>query len=159
MTLYKTFNYKIPIFYVPLKIIVGSTIEDAMKSRIFTSDDRRDYKDAAAIAFIHSGCIYIAIPYPDCDFQFAIHEIVHAKNFLYKMRGIHLDVENDENEAYLVQYIYEKCIDARRKFSNFVSKQRDNETITQQGVDSGRPRGEVQKEDSDPNGGDRPIHS
>lgn len=159
MTLHKTYNYKIPIFYVPLKIVVGQTIRDALKSKVFSKDDREEYKDSAALAFMHKDSICIAIPSSEHDMPYVIHEIIHAKNYLHKMRGIMPDVENDENEAYLVQYIYEKCIDARRKFVNFVSKQRDNETTAQQGIGSGGPRSEVQEKNQYPDGGDRPLHS
>jgi hypothetical protein len=48
------------------------------------------------------------------------HEIIHAKNFVYSKRGVKLDVDNDENEAYLVQYIYSKCEDAKKKFAKFI---------------------------------------
>jgi hypothetical protein len=147
MTLHKTYSYKIPIFYVPLKIVVGQTIRDALKSKVFDKEDREEYKNSAALAFTQNDAIYMAIPAGDDDIQYVIHEIVHAKNYLYKMRGIMPDVENDENEAYLVQYIYEKCVDARRKFFNFVCKQRDNEAIAQQGLGIGGPGSQVQKED------------
>jgi hypothetical protein len=147
MTLYKTFNYKIPIFYVPLKIVVGMTMRDALKSKVFSKEDREECSDSGALAFTQKDSIYLAIPSADEDIQYVVHEIIHAKNYLYKMRGILPDVENDENEAYLVQYIYEKCIDARRKFFNFVSKQRDNEAIAQQGIGSGGPGSQVEEED------------
>lgn len=154
MALYKTYSYKIPIFYVPIKIMVGITLKDIMRSRLFSKEDREEHADSAALAFVYNGCIYIAIPVQDEDLPYMVHEIVHAKNFLYKMRGIMPDTNNDENEAYLVQYIYSKCMDARRKFVNFVSKQRDNASTTQQGAGSSRPGGQGQQKDSDPDGGD-----
>lgn len=159
MALYKTYSYKIPIFYVPIKIMVGVNLRDIIRSRLFSKEDREEHADSAALAFVNNGCIYIAIPVQDEDLPYVVHEIIHAKNYLYKMRGIMPDTNNDENEAYLVQYIYSKCMDARRKFVNFVSKQRDNAGTTQQGIGSGRPRSQSQKEDSNTYGSDRPIHS
>jgi hypothetical protein len=159
MTHYRTYSYKIPIFYVTLKVIVASTLQEALKSKLFSNQDREEHKDSAAVAFVQKGCIYLVVPSGDDDIKYIVHEIIHAKNYLYKMRGILPDVDNDENEAYLVQYIYGKCMDARIKFINFVAKQRDNETVTQQGIGSGRPGSEVKEEDSNSYGGDRPVHS
>ena len=147
MTRSKTYSYTIPIFYVNIKVMVGLTFEDIMSSRIFTPEDRVEHKDSAALCFIHKGTIYIAISSHDDDIQYMVHEIVHAKNFLYKMRNIQLDVNNDENEAYLIQHIYQKCMEARRKFINFVSKQRDNETIAQPSIGVSGPKCQIKQED------------
>ena len=37
-----------------------------------------------------------------------VHECVHLVNFLYRHIGAELDINNDEHQAYLTQYIYEQ---------------------------------------------------
>ena len=37
-----------------------------------------------------------------------VHECVHLVNFLYSHIGAELDINNDEHQAYLTQYIYEQ---------------------------------------------------
>lgn len=150
----KTYSFTIPIFYVKIKVIVGQTFEDVMANKMFTHEDRIEHRDSAALCFINKGTIYVAISSHEDDVQYMVHEIVHAKNYLYKMRGIQLDVSNDENEAYLIQHIYQKCMEARRKFINFVSKQRDNETIAQQGTGVSGPGCQIKQEDFNTTGGD-----
>jgi hypothetical protein len=144
MTHNKTYRYTIPIFYVNIKVVVGDTMQDILQNKIFTKEDKDLYnKDTAALAFTQKDTIYIAVPAGKDDVQYLVHEIVHAKNFLYKMRGMSIDVNNDENEAYIVQYIYNKCEDAKRKFAKFVSKQRENETTTQQGTGPSGPGSQI----------------
>ncbi len=36
------------------------------------------------------------------------HEVVHLKNFIFKDCGIILDLDNDESEAYLSAFLFEK---------------------------------------------------
>ena len=36
------------------------------------------------------------------------HEIVHLVNYIFKDKGIKLDVENDEAQAYLTGWLYDK---------------------------------------------------
>ena len=120
---YKTYTYKIPTFYVTMKIMVAPKMADMLTDKIFELDDNKDNyaKTAAALCLTYKDDIYLCLP-NDGKFatEFMFHEIIHAKNFIYSKRGVKLDVDNDENEAYLVQYIYSKCEDAKKKFAKFI---------------------------------------
>lgn len=37
-----------------------------------------------------------------------VHECVHVVNRIFKEKGIDLDIDNDEAQAYLMDYIFEK---------------------------------------------------
>lgn len=121
--LYKTYTYKIPTFYVNIKIMVAPRMADMLTDKIFELDDNKDNyaKTAAALCLTYKDDIYLCLP-NEGKFatEFMFHEIIHAKNFIYSKRGVKLDVDNDENEAYLVQYIYSKCEDAKKKFAKFI---------------------------------------
>ena len=121
---YKTYTYKIPTFYVTIKIMVAPKMSDMLSDKIFELDDNKDNyaKTAAALCLTYKEDIYLCLP-NEGKFatEFMFHEIIHAKNFIYSKRGVKLDVDNDENEAYLVQYIYSKCEDAKKKFAKFIS--------------------------------------
>jgi hypothetical protein len=135
--LYKTYTYKIPIFYVTIKIMVAEKMAHIVTDKIFDLDEDKDTyaKTAAALCLTYKDDVYICLPTEGkYAAEFMFHEIIHAKNFIYSKRGVKLDVENDENEAYLVQYIYTKCEDAKKKFAKFVSKQRENADTTQSGT-------------------------
>jgi hypothetical protein len=116
---YKIYTYKIPTFYVTMKIMVADKMASMLSDKIFELDENRDSyaKTAAALCLTYKDDIYLCLP-TEGKFatEFMFHEIIHAKNFIYSKRGVKLDVDNDENEAYLVQYIYSKCEDAKKKF-------------------------------------------
>jgi hypothetical protein len=107
-----------------MKIMVAPKMADMITDKIFELDDNKDNyaKTAAALCLTYKDDIYLCLP-NDGKFatEFMFHEIIHAKNFIYSKRGVKLDVDNDENEAYLVQYIYSKCEDAKKKFAKFIS--------------------------------------
>ena len=125
--LYKTYTYKIPTFYVTIKIMVADKMVDMLTDKIFELDENKDTyeKTAAALCLTYKDDIYLCLP-NEGKFatEFMFHEIIHAKNFIYSKRGVKLDVDNDENEAYLVQYIYSKCEDAKKKFAKFINSQK-----------------------------------
>ena len=128
--LYKTYTYKIPTFYVTIKIMVADKMVHMLSDKIFELDENRDSyeKTAAALCTTYKDDIYLCLPnHSNFAAEFMIHEIIHAKNFIYSKRGVKLDVDNDENEAYLVQYIYSKCEDAKKKFAKFNNQR--NESI------------------------------
>jgi len=100
--------------------MVAPKMSDMLSDKIFELDDNRDNyaKTAAALCLTYKDDIYLCLP-NEGKFatEFMFHEIIHAKNFIYSKRGVKLDVDNDENEAYLVQYLYSKCEDAKKKFA------------------------------------------
>ena len=46
----------------------------------------------------------------NCKLSQVVHECVHIKNFMFECLGINLDINNDELEAYTVQYLYEQIM-------------------------------------------------
>ena len=118
----KTYTYKIPIFDVTIKIMVAHKMEDMLSDKIFELDENKDTyaKTADALCLTYKDDIYLCLPNngPFAN-QFMIHEIIHAKNFIYSKIGVKLDVDNDENEAYLAQYIFSKCEDAKKRFATY----------------------------------------
>ena len=109
-----------------MKIMVAPKMSDMLSDKIFELDDNRDSyaKTAAALCLTYKDDIYLCLP-NEGKFatEFMFHEIIHAKNFIYSKRGVKLDVDNDENEAYLVQYIYSKCEEAKKNLPNLKSLQ------------------------------------
>lgn len=44
------------------------------------------------------------------------HETVHAVNFLFAKKGINLDIQNDEPQAYLTGFIFSRVYDEVQKY-------------------------------------------
>jgi len=45
------------------------------------------------------------------DYGLIAHEVTHLKNYIFKAVGIKLDTDNDEAEAYLVGFLFDKIYD------------------------------------------------
>jgi hypothetical protein len=68
-------------------------------------------KPGAGAVFVHSGVILIWIKeFTFENLDYLAHESVHAANVCFTLRGQALCVKNDEAQAYLVQWVFEKCI-------------------------------------------------
>lgn len=78
------------VFYECEKFADGTTTEIIMN-------------DGRTAAFIHI---------KKCDDLSAlVHECVHAAHVLMRHRGIKQDLNNDEPEAYLTEWIFQRCMD------------------------------------------------
>ncbi len=79
---------------------------DSMKD---TDDSLTDYDGADAVVFNHNDHLRIVFERKYIDAGRIAHEAIHAKNLIFKWVGIKNDPDNDEPEAYLVQWIV-NCI-------------------------------------------------
>ena len=71
---------------------------------------------SAGAAFIKNGVIYIWVKeFNEKNFEYLVHECVHAANFLFALRGQELTAKNDEAQAYLVQWIFSQCISCLKR--------------------------------------------
>lgn len=70
-----------------------------------------DLTDAAGAVFFVNGLVVIWIKeftYENLDYL--VHECVHAANIIFQVRGHKISTDNDEAQAYLVQWIFSACI-------------------------------------------------
>ena len=96
-------NIAIPIYRYALKIVVFDSLKEA-KERFpdIQSNDSKglilDYGDRAII------CV------PPNDTLTVVHECEHIKNAIWKRIGFIPTPENDEPDAYLLEYIYKEVM-------------------------------------------------
>lgn len=96
-------NVVIPIYRYALKVVVFDSLKEA-KERFpdIQSDDSKglvlDYGDKAII------CV------PPNDTLTVLHECEHIKNAIWKRIGFIPTPENDEPDAYLLEYIYKEVM-------------------------------------------------
>lgn len=62
--------------------------------------------------------IFVNVECPSC----IIHEIIHVKNIIFDIIHHNSNRYNDEPEAYLVQYLYEKIIEIYYKHKDNTKK-------------------------------------
>lgn len=102
----------IPIFDYKLTIVITDTWEE-VESKLPNQDV--DLDSTRAITFSNKliGASFVAVR-SDCHSSI-VHEAVHIKNNLWDYIGYSPQADNDEIDAYLVTYIYEKIMDVFRK--------------------------------------------
>lgn len=105
----------IPIFDYKLAIIIADTLEEARSK--FPNQDI-DLRSTKAVTFSNKsfGSAYVAIR-SDSPSSI-IHESVHIKNSIWDYIGYQPQADNDEVDAYLVTYIYEKIMEVFKKHHN-----------------------------------------
>ena len=92
MEIKKKIKIKIPIYNQAIFVII--TEEENPKYKAYV-----DYIDGYITA------VFVKKHLSD---GIIVHECVHLVNFLYSHIGTELDINNDEHQAYLTQYIYEQ---------------------------------------------------
>ena len=54
-----------------------------------------------------------------------VHELIHAKSFVFMYHGVRLDPENDEHEAYYMTYLMNKCLEAYEEREQLIKKKKN----------------------------------
>lgn len=96
---------KVPIY----NFIVDFTIFDEWKEITEWCDNVEDERE---------GFILTDVYYPNIIKMFTnsgyrsniVHEIIHIKNQIFSIIGQKVDTDNDEVEAYLVEYLYKELV-------------------------------------------------
>lgn len=106
----RTKKVKIPIYYGSLIIIVSDDYKEvAKKYRITENVDLygafvwKQYKNDIAEFLI---CIDEKITN-----HLIAHECTHLVNYIFKEKGIYLDLDNDEPQAYLMGWLFKEIED------------------------------------------------
>lgn len=102
----------IPIYQYQLTMIYNKNIDEVAKQHKLTL-----YYDYSALTFEDDvKHRHIIVAFSDAkDLSVVAHEIVHIKNYIFLRIGANLDLNNDEFEAYLTMYLFDKIY-------NFLSK-------------------------------------
>ena len=102
----------IPIFDYKLTIIISDSWEEA-ESKLPVQDV--DLESSRAVTFSNKsiGGSVVAV-LSGCQSRI-VHEAVHIKNNIWEYIGYRPQADNDEIDAYLVTYIYEKIMDVYRR--------------------------------------------
>lgn len=105
----------IPIFDYKLTIVITDSW-DEIKNKLPNQDI--DLSSTRAVTFSNKliGGSFVAVR-SDCSSSI-VHEAVHIKNNIWSYIGYSPQADNDEIDAYLVTYIYEKIIEVFRKHTS-----------------------------------------
>ncbi len=101
----------IPIFNYKLTIIILDSWEESKNKSPFQDEDLENTR-AITISNNVGGSIVAILS--GCQSSI-VHEAVHIKNNIWKYIGYEPQANNDEIDAYLVTYIYEKIMEVYRR--------------------------------------------
>lgn len=68
---------------------------------------KKKIKDYDAYVYLENDEIY-SVFRNNIDDSIIVHESVHIVNFIFHLNNIKPDIDNDETQAYLTQYIYKE---------------------------------------------------
>lgn len=112
-------SFVIPIYNHTIKLIFyrdHNLVEDFFKT--IDKDYDWDFSDYDA-GVIDADYLYVIFEIGDSkkdfDTSVIVHECTHLKNKIFKHINHNLDIDNDEPEAYLIQYLYETINDKIKK--------------------------------------------
>lgn len=101
-------NIRIPIYRYTLKIVVANSVKEAAER--FT-----DIQDTTAKGIVlgYEGRAIMVVP-PD-DIPTIVHECEHVKNAVWERIGFVPTPNNDEPDAYLLEYIFAEVMKVVKK--------------------------------------------
>lgn len=109
---------QVPIYDFTIYVTIFDKWEEVAKWHYNDKDDEREgfiltnKSNPTKIKF------FVNVEYPSC----IMHEIIHVKNIIFDTIGHSSDMHNDEPEAYLVQYLYQKIIEVYYKHKDTAKK-------------------------------------
>ena len=109
---------QVPIY----NFIIDVTIFDEWKEIVKWYTDNKEDERAGFILTNKSNPtkikFFVNVEHPSC----IMHEIIHLKNIIFDIICHNSNRYNDEPEAYLVQYLYEKIIEVYYKHKDNAKK-------------------------------------
>lgn len=101
---------QVPIYNFTIYVTIFDKWEEVAKIYGSDTDQREGFlvtneSDPTKIKF------FVNVEYPSC----IMHEIIHIKNIIFDVIRHDSNRHNDEPEAYLVQYLYEKIVEVYYK--------------------------------------------
>ena len=96
---------KVPIFNYTIKLYIGDTDKVAVK---YNCGDVSDYDAFVFRAIDKRKYSYIAIFREGLKTSILVHEATHLANMILTDIGHKIDGDNDEVQAYLLQWIFEQ---------------------------------------------------
>jgi hypothetical protein len=91
------------IFPSSVYLVIFNTEEELAKKFNVHLEDKHD-----ACVFDLNGKIYLAVR-PDVTLKILVHECVHVVNYIFADCGQKLDVNNDEVQCYLTEFIFDQA--------------------------------------------------
>lgn len=101
---------KIPYYSGEILVFI---VEDKITLNSYSLDkkelDGYTYRD---------GSFYVMVLHKKSLTSTIVHESIHIVNFIFKDRGVKLDINNDEHQAYFTTWVFEECEKVLNKYKS-----------------------------------------
>lgn len=96
-------SFIVPIYGFKVEVVVFDDLSEAQKKYPeFMSEGTK----ACTIEYFN--CSKVKVIVPSYKYSSMVHELEHAKNLIWKAKGYKPDESNDEVDAYLLGYLYDR---------------------------------------------------
>lgn len=109
---------ELPIYDIEIVIIINNWEEASKKFKLKFTEEEYE-AEAWTIynaPYLSDSEIFMLFKDDSLDYNTMIHELTHCISGICKLRGIGLDIENDEPIAYLQGYVGQKLFEFRDKY-------------------------------------------
>ena len=107
--MYKSKKIKIDTYPIDIRIVITNDLDKFKKKTGLTATSNNacwyDSEKSRITLQFHK----------ETTFGIIAHECFHATNFIFKKIGAYSDVDNDENQAYLLEYLCDNVISFMNK--------------------------------------------
>lgn len=103
-------SFIVPIYDFKVEVVVFDDLSEAQKRYPeFMSEGTK----ACTVEYFN--CSKVKVIVPSYKYASVVHELEHAKNLIWKAKGYKSHEDNDEVDAYLIEYLYDRVDKIIRK--------------------------------------------
>lgn len=96
-------NFEVPIFHFKVEVVVFDKLDEA---KVKYSEFLSEGADACTVEYVNASKAKVIIP--SNNYICVVHELEHIKNLIWKAKGYKPQENNDEVDAYLIEYLFER---------------------------------------------------
>lgn len=113
-----TKKLKVPVFKAALTINIADNIEE-FENHFLVKDnfEIKPCTDAFCVVIEELNCINLFFEY-ETSISVLAHECEHIKNRIWKCIGHVTDLDYDEPDSYLIEYLIEEVLKVQKKHNN-----------------------------------------
>ena len=103
-------SFIVPIYDFKVEVAVFDNLKEAQSK---FPDFMTECTKACTVEYIHASKVKLIVP--SYKYAIMVHELEHVKNLIWKAKGYKPQEDNDEVDAYLLEYLYDKVDKIIRK--------------------------------------------
>lgn len=96
-------NFIVPIYDFKVEVIVFDNLKEVQEKY---PEWMTEGTKACTVEYFNNSKVKVIVP--SYKYSSMVHELEHAKNLIWKAKGYKPDESNDEVDAYLLEYLYDK---------------------------------------------------